>query len=58
MAGKDIISGGTWLGINKKTGIFAFLTNYDIDYVRKGKSRGKMLRKFISTDFINEKFSP
>ena len=31
MTGKNIKSGGTWLAINKKTDIFIFLTNYDID---------------------------
>ncbi len=29
-AGKDQISGGTWLGINIKTGIMVILTNYDL----------------------------
>jgi len=29
-AGKDSISGGTWLGVNIKTGIMVILTNYDL----------------------------
>lgn len=29
-AGKDKISGGTWLGVNVKTGIMVILTNYDL----------------------------
>lgn len=29
LAGRDIISKGTWLGINIKFGVIVILTNYD-----------------------------
>lgn len=51
-AGEDLISQGTWLGINIKTGILAFLTNFDQKEPRQGKSRGRMIKKFLKTNFL------
>lgn len=49
MAGRDMISKGTWLGINIKVGLIVFLTNYD-DMVRKvGRSRGQLVYSLLST---------
>ena len=54
--GRDIKSGGTWLGLNIKTGLLVFLTNYDLPdkAVRMGLSRGKLVYRFLSTSFIPE----
>jgi uncharacterized protein with NRDE domain len=49
-AGRDQISGGTWLGINIKTGIIVILTNYDLLVERYGKSRGKLVLSFLKTE--------
>ena len=48
-AGKDKKSGGTWLGINIKTGIMVILTNFDLLVERYGKSRGKLVLSFLKT---------
>lgn len=48
-AGKDKISGGTWLGVNIKTGIMVILTNYDLIVQRYGKSRGRLVMSFLKT---------
>jgi uncharacterized protein with NRDE domain len=50
--GIDVVSGGTWLGINIKTGIFVFLTNYRLYRMRKAKSRGILVKKFLSTGYL------
>lgn len=49
-------SGGTWLGLNIKTGLLVFLTNYDLPNkaVRMGLSRGKLVYHFLSTSFVPE----
>ena len=51
-AGKDMISGGTWLGINIVTGIMVILTNYDLDKERYGFSRGQLVHSFLETQFV------
>lgn len=48
-AGRDKVSGGTWLGINISTGIMVILTNYDLEEHRIGKSRGKLVHSFLKT---------
>lgn len=48
-AGRDLISKGTWLGVNIKTGIFVWLTNYDLPEIRVGRSRGKLVYSFLSS---------
>jgi uncharacterized protein with NRDE domain len=49
LAGRDIISSGTWLGINIKVGVIVILTNYD-EYIPKfGRSRGKLVYHFLNT---------
>lgn len=45
-----MLSGGTWLGINKKTGIFVALTNFFYENPRVGVSRGKLMKRFLSSD--------
>lgn len=56
--GRDVKSGGTWLGLNIKTGLLVFLTNYDLPNkaVRMGLSRGKLVYRFLSTSFVPEGF--
>jgi uncharacterized protein with NRDE domain len=51
-AGKDILSGGTWLGINIQTGIMVILTNYDLEHMRFGRSRGQLVYGFLKTQFV------
>ncbi len=53
LAGKDLLAGGTWLGITR-TGRFAAITNYrHIDNKHYDKSRGNLI-----TDFLNSSDSP
>ncbi|KAI9622637.1 hypothetical protein KEM48_007126 [Puccinia striiformis f. sp. tritici PST-130] len=42
LSGRDAIAGGTWLGINKRTGKFGFLTNVDaqVDRMARDKEEG------------------
>lgn len=49
LAGKDLQSGGTWLGINRK-GQFCFLTNYrDPKFFKENRrSRGELLLQFLT----------
>lgn len=54
IGGRDLKSGGTWLGINKKTGLLVMLTNYDLPKPRVGKSRGKLVHRLLSSDFLPE----
>ena len=53
LAGKDLLAGGTWLGVNKK-GRFAALTNYK--EVSKQKtydlSRGKLITDYLESDSL------
>lgn len=51
-AGRDIISGGTWLGVNIETGLLVILTNYDLEIFRYGLSRGQLVYNFLKTSFI------
>lgn len=45
----DNVFGGTWIGVNK-AGIFAALTNYDIDYTRQAyTSRGFIVRDILAS---------
>jgi uncharacterized protein with NRDE domain len=47
LAGKDLVHGGTWLGVTK-TGRFAAVTNYRDPNQRKGKlSRGNLVKDFL-----------
>jgi uncharacterized protein with NRDE domain len=46
------VSDGTWLGINIKTGIMVILTNYRLLRKRNAKSRGILVRKFLSSEYI------
>ena len=48
--GRDLVSGGTWMGINVATGLFVILTNY-VDTYRVGQSRGILVAKFLSTSY-------
>ena len=51
-AGRDMVSGGTWLGFNKLTGIMVVLTNYWMQEHRMLKSRGMLVHSFLKTSFI------
>jgi hypothetical protein len=44
--------------MNIKTGILVFLTNFDLipPAVRLGRSRGKLVYKFLSTSFMPNEF--
>lgn len=53
-----MISSGTWLGFNIKTGLFVFLTNYDLIVPRSGLSRGKLIKKLLSTEFAQAISNP
>lgn len=53
-AGRDIKSTGTWLGVNVKTGIMVILTNYDLPEFRHGKSRGQLVKSFLTSNFVGE----
>ncbi len=49
-AGRDLVHGGTWLGITK-TGRFAAVTNYRDPNAPKGKfSRGELVSDFLKND--------
>jgi uncharacterized protein with NRDE domain len=52
--GRDLLSGGTWLGVNKKTGLLVFLTNFFVlpPYSRQGVSRGKIVSHFLNTSLV------
>ncbi len=55
-AGRDLVFGGTWLGITK-SGRFAAVTNYRDPFAPKGEvSRGDLVSKFLKTDDSVEKF--
>ncbi|MDW7691811.1 NRDE family protein [Flammeovirgaceae bacterium SG7u.111] len=49
LAGRDLESGGTWLGINRKTGKFAAVTNYREAFVERkdASSRGYLPLNYI-----------
>ncbi|EAR89984.2 NRDE protein (macronuclear) [Tetrahymena thermophila SB210] len=55
LAGRDLEGKGTWCGINKSTGIVAFLTNYDtqnyhdISDIKYG--RGNLTYRFLKSEF-------
>ena len=49
LAGRDLTSGGTWLGINIKVGVVVILTNYDEEISNPRRSRGKLVYHFLST---------
>ena len=55
IAGKDLQSGGTWMGINKKTKQFAAITNYrdPSNFKENAKSRG-----IIVSSFLENKINP
>lgn len=49
-AGRDLVHGGTWLGITK-SGRFAAVTNFRDPFAPKGKfSRGDLVSDFLKTD--------
>jgi uncharacterized protein with NRDE domain len=52
--GRDPKSGGTWLGLNVKTGLLVLLTNYDLPLgaIRLGRSRGQLVYRFLSSAFV------
>jgi uncharacterized protein with NRDE domain len=49
LAGRDVISGGSWLGINVKVGVIVILTNYNEEIRCPRRSRGKLVYSFLST---------
>lgn len=50
LAGKDLKSGGTWLGIESTRGRIAFVTNYREPgfHEKEAPSRGKLVSEFLS----------
>ena len=52
LAGKDLEQGGTWLGVHKKSGRFAALTNYRDPFSIKqnAPSRGEIIIDFLETN--------
>lgn len=49
LAGRDLIAGGTWLGITKQ-GKFAAVTNYREPFAAKGsRSRGELVSNFLKS---------
>lgn len=52
LAGKDLVGGGTWLGMNKR-GKLAMLTNYRdlINLKPEAPTRGKLVSDFLTGDF-------
>jgi uncharacterized protein with NRDE domain len=57
IAGRDLVSGGTWLGINVKIGVIVILTNYNVNAPKLGQSRGKLVYHFLSTNTYTDKES-
>jgi uncharacterized protein with NRDE domain len=57
LAGRDEKSGGTWMGFTRR-GRFAFVTNVRDPSLRKANapSRGHIVRDFLSSDHVAEKF--
>jgi len=47
LSGIDIQAGGTWLGVNKKSGRLAFLTNITEPYASYDVSRGQLVTDFL-----------
>lgn len=57
LAGKDLLEGGTWMGVTK-SGRFAALTNYrDQTHKSHAPSRGRLVQKFITTDIAAEQYT-
>ena len=60
LAGRDLEKGGTWFGVNVKTGNLAFLTNLTdpaINYLPNSLSklsRGYVIKSFIQSDFYQK----
>lgn len=55
-AGRDLVHGGTWLGITK-TGRFAAVTNYRDPSAERGKfSRGNLVGDFLKNDQAVEEY--
>lgn len=55
VAGRDLQSGGTWLGIGERTGRLALITNFrDPDHFdRNAPSRGALVTQWLSGDWSN-----
>ncbi|MGM0417776.1 MAG: NRDE family protein [Thermodesulfobacteriota bacterium] len=58
IAGKDLKSGGTWMGINKKTKQFAAITNYrdPSNFKQDAKSRGIIVSSFLENEIAPDDF--
>jgi uncharacterized protein with NRDE domain len=56
LAGRDLVGGGTWLGVTKK-GRFAAVTNYRDPLAPAGKlSRGNLVADFLKSDESSEDY--
>jgi uncharacterized protein with NRDE domain len=56
LAGRDLLFGGTWLGVTK-TGRFAAVTNYRAPNSRKGsRSRGELVSGFLLSEAVPNEF--
>ncbi len=57
LAGKDLLAGGTWLGVTR-TGRFAAVTNYrQPEQLPSGKSRGLLVTDFLESNLSQNEFS-
>jgi uncharacterized protein with NRDE domain len=57
LAGKDILKGGTWFGVNVKNGCFGTLTNLMTpfeDFRSEAKSRGNVLLEFLNRGYLSK----
>jgi len=56
-AGKDLLEGGTWMGVTR-TGLFAALTNYrDQSHMPHAPSRGHLVQKFLEKEISAENYT-
>ena len=58
IAGRDLEANGTWMGINRKTGSLALLTNYrDLSNIKKdAPSRGQLVSDFLRDPSTPEEY--
>lgn len=50
LAGVDATAGGTWFGINKRTGRFGLLTNVREELSVRSRSRGRLVSDWLESD--------
>lgn len=50
LSGRDVTGGGTWLGIERRTGKFGILTNVREEVTVTARSRGRLVSDWLETD--------